>query len=657
MEKRKALKVENNNNLCFPRKSKEELMSDASTATEERIRVVCRVRPLNAQELDLPLTIVDANRFRVAGDGMVTATLPISETQTRSLAFKFSSACGALASQSDVYAVSAQPLVAKFVRGINCCVMSYGATSSGKTHTMLGRQFADDGSHELGTAAHAELVGLIPRMLDDIFNLLLHEATGASHELRCTFLEVYCEQIYDLLDGSRPVQELRENRGGEVMLPSARSELATSVADVLALLERGSQQRKVACTNANRESSRGHVLFIVTLRRTDADRTARESQLYMCDLAGSEKIKKTGVEGINLKEAAAINQSLLALGNVIQALSSGNSAQHVPYRSSKLTRLLKAPLTSATVMIVCVSPSSLYGAETVASLRFGDRTQLIKGRATVNTVRSVEFLEAALARAQARINELEKMLGGRSPSADDDNDDDNDDDDNSYDDELASQKHKLLMSPAAPHTPPNRLSVQPQELFPQVVPEAMPRHAPSDLVLFVCPLSKRIFNDPVVAADGVTYERVAIENLLRASAMQRAVPTSPALNRPLEHGRLVSNLLVKAQLRMRFQELQRDDGGVLPFDWVFQDIVLEAVIGQLKTINCVMAFRGTCRRFRKLIDTKYILCAVAVRFGVMSAAECAAKTPAALVAAFLKRAARKRRGESALVVSGLKLKL
>jgi hypothetical protein len=599
--------------------------------------------------LDLPLTIVDANRFRV-GDGMVTATLPISEKQTRSLAFKFSSACGALASQSDVYTVSAQPLVAKFVRGINCCVMSYGATSSGKTHTMLGRQFADDG--ELDTAAHAELVGLIPRMLDDIFNLLLYEAAGASHEVRCTFLEVYCEQIFDLLDGSRPVQELRENHSGEVMLPSARSELATSVADVLALLERGSQQRKVACTNANRESSRGHVLFIVTLRRTDADRTARESQLYMCDLAGSEKIKKTGVEGINLKEAAAINQSLLALGNVIQALSSGNSAQHVPYRTSKLTRLLKAPLTSATVMIVCVSPSSLYGAETVASLRFGDRTQLIKGRATVNTVRSVEFLEAALARAQARISELEKMLGGRSPSADDDDDDDDDDND-SYD----AQKHKLLMSPAAAHTTPNRLSVQPQELFPQMAAEATPRRAPSDLVLFVCPLSKRIFNDPVVAADGVTYERVAIENLLRASAMQRAVPTSPALNRPLEHGRLVPNLLVKAQLRMRFQELQRDDGGVLPFDWVFQDIVLEAVIEQLKTINCVLAFRGTCRRFRKLIDTKHILCAVAVRLGVMSAAECAAKTPAALVAAFLKRAARNGRGESALVVSGLKLKL
>jgi hypothetical protein len=410
----------------FPRigaKKNKQTQRNATRMSEDatkRVRVVARVRPVNAKEMDEPLTILDA-ATGIVPDGSIRATLPMSAQLTRELTFNFSAVAGARATQADVYAASAKSLVAPFLNGVNCAVLAYGNTSSGKTFTMMGPSFADEvalaGAATLPSAALTalashELAGVIPRMLADVFDALARtETIHTTQELRCSFVEVYREECFDLLvtDSKRVPLHMRENKAGEVLLPGARCELVTSIADVMSLLERGSRHRIVACTNANRDSSRGHAIFLVSCRRTDKrTKFATESQLYLCDLAGSEKIVKTGVTGVQLKEAAAINQSLLALGNVIQALSTGD-AGHVPFRSSKLTRLLKSPLSSATVLIVCVSPSSLYAPETVATLRFGDRSQLIKGHARVNAVRSIEFLEHALARAEARIAELEAI--------------------------------------------------------------------------------------------------------------------------------------------------------------------------------------------------------------------------------------------------------
>ncbi len=630
--------------------------SENGGAKSQKVRVVVRVRPLAAAEIDEPMAILEANSFAVAPDGRVSVSVPTSETITRSLDFRFASACGALATQADVYAASARPLVAQFVQGVTGVVLAYGATGSGKTHTLMGQKFSALENHAdaLSDAAASELAGVVPRVMDDVFHHLLLEAVGATHEVRCSMLEVYREQIFDLLvPDCRVLQHVRENKEGEVSLPAARSELVTGVADVLSLLERGSRQRMVAAHRCNSDSSRGHAILIVSLRRNDGAGCVRESQLYLCDLAGSEKVVKTGVDGVNLKEAAAINTSLLALGNVVQALSTG--AAHVPYRSSKLTRLLKAPLTSAAVFIVCVSPSAVFAQETIASLRFGERLQLIKSHATVKTVRSVEFLEHALARAEARILELEAMLmrGGRRDDDDEfvlkrneQRDDDDDDDDR-------SGKLRLSLAPLTPVRQPldNEVATPSREL------ETPQRTGLEDLVHFVCPLSRRLFRDPVVAADGVTYERSAIEAFLRSNG--GAAVTSPVVHRVLGHRHLTPNLLVKAQVQLRFQSLALpDNDNALPFDFACPNLVLEIVIEHLKTIQCVLTFRAVCRRFRTLIEQRYVLMPLAVRLGVLHKWECNSKNAAQLRTTFLKSARqilRHTRSATPLVTSGLHL--
>lgn len=637
-------------------------MSDDAT---KRVRVVARVRPPNAKEIDEPLTILDA-ATGIVPDGAIRATLPMSAQLTRELTFNFSAVAGARATQSDVYDASAKSLVAPFLNGVNCAVLAYGNTSSGKTFTMMGPSFADEAALAgaatmpsaalTGLASH-ELAGVIPRMLADVFDALARiETIHVTHELRCSFIEVYREECFDLLvtDTERVPLHMRENKAGEVLLPGARSELATSIADVMSLLERGSRHRVVACTNANRDSSRGHAIFLVSCRRTDKrTKFATESQLYLCDLAGSEKIVKTGVTGVQLKEAAAINQSLLALGNVIQALSTGDGG-HVPFRSSKLTRLLKSPLSSATVLIVCVSPSSLYAPETVATLRFGDRSQLIKGHARVNAVRSVEFLEHALARAEARIAELEAMAnerrGRRSDISGDDFESDGDHDDSDVDDTIVmhgkSRLHHRDSSdrryglPAIVDTKSVE-SASPMQQRPQL----------DDLVHFLCPLSRGVFADPVVAADGITYERLAIERWFKANPR---TALSPVFGRPLAHRNLVSNLLCKAQLQLRFQASQKQDIlYILPFDWVFQPLVLEVVVANLVSVRCALTFRAVCRRFRDLIDSKHVLLPLTNRLfpplGQYQAAGRAMRSAPKLVEYFLSRAHRAMREEASRV--------
>jgi hypothetical protein len=628
---------------------------------------VARVRPVNAKEIDEPLTILDA-ATGIAPDGVIRATLPVSAQLTRELTFNFSAVAGARASQADVYAASAQSLVAPFLNGVNCAVLAYGNTSSGKTFTMMGPLFAEESSlagasASLTSVAADELAGVIPRMLADVFDALERtETIHITHELRCSFIEVYREQCYDLLvpDSTRNPLHLRENKAGEVLLPSARSEMVSSIADVMSLLERGSRHRIVACTNANRDSSRGHAIFLVTCRRTDKrTKFATESQLYLCDLAGSEKIVKTGVTGVQLKEAAAINQSLLALGNVIQALAAGDGG-HVPFRASKLTRLLKSPLSSATVLIVCVSPSSLFAPETVSTLRFGDRSQLIKGHARVNAVRSVEFLEHALARAEARIAELEALAesyrmrrDSHEYSVNDSFDhDDSDIDDDDDDDSIVLRGKEPLRHRASSGRSSGRVYGLPSVVDPKSVEPALTTQRPQldDLVHFLCPLSRGVFADPVVAADGITYERLAIERWFQSNPR---TALSPVFGRPLQHRNLVSNLHCKAQLQLRFQASQKQNIlYILPFDWVFQPLVLEIVISHLVTVRCALSFRAVCRRFRDMIDSKPILLPLCDRLFPSRAPpydyDRAQRSAPKLIEYFLKRARRAMREEAAL---------
>jgi Kinesin motor domain len=279
--------------------------------------------------------------------------------------------------------------------------MAYGQTGSGKTYTM-------------GSEAHTELelmpnTGLIPRFLQDLFEQL----SSTDCHLETSFLEVYGEDIHDLLDSSRTVLPLREDSGGGVVCTGLTSRSVTSAAEAVEVLHEGTLNRTTAATLMNLTSSRSHAVFTISLKRQNVS-----SKLTFVDLAGSERMKKTGAEGERAREGIEINKGLLALGNVINALAdderlqNGGKKIHVPYRQSKLTRLLQDALggNSQTVFLACVSSADVNVSETLSTLHYANRARNIQNVPTRNIDTVVEqsqqwqayisVLEAELIRVQ-----------------------------------------------------------------------------------------------------------------------------------------------------------------------------------------------------------------------------------------------------------------
>ena len=186
----------------------------------------------------------------------------------------------------------------------------------------------------------------------------------------------------------------------------------SSYDEVMEALNVGASNRATSSTNMNNESSRSHSVFIVTItQKNEKSGTVKKGKLYLVDLAGSEKVRKTGASGARLDEAKMINQSLSALGLVIKKLTDERSS-HVPYRNSKLTRLLQESLggNAKTALVICCSPSSFNHDETVSTLRFGERAKRVKNRAKINQERTPEELMRLLRAAQKAIMMLEKKI-------------------------------------------------------------------------------------------------------------------------------------------------------------------------------------------------------------------------------------------------------
>lgn len=334
---------------------------------------------------------------------------------------------------------------------------------------------------------------------------------------------------------------------------------------------------------------------------------------------------------------SAINRSLLALGNVIEALSGnasrgsggGKSKLHVPFRDSKLTRLLKAPLSNSHTCLVCtVSPATSNQAETLSTLRFGDRSQHIKNNVQRNETRSLAEYKSALDKAESRVAELEALVAGlvgktAHSGADDDNNDD-DDDDNEHDDDDADSTAMLPSGKERAGLARSRSWGQSEfaDAVEELAAERNERYAPfsdasvaaprngaplaaNDFFHFVCPLSRQIFRDPVVASDGVTYERNAIEAHLSAKG---GPLLSPVTHRALPNRILHPNLLVKAQLRLRFSRLlgraAPQSLSLLPFEYVFQPIVLDEIVLRCRTPLCALTLRAVSRHFRDAVSRK-----------------------------------------------------
>jgi kinesin family protein 4/21/27 len=275
-------------------------------------------------------------------------------------------------------------LVDKVMAGFNATVLAYGQTGSGKTHTM--------GSATVCNAADIDdSVGIIPRAVGRLFErAAAMEGNGEKVEVSVGFLEIYQEEVYDLLTG-----EIREEgekglpireEDGEIKVAGATEELIPTCEGALECLQRGSLCRSTGETMMNSVSSRSHAIFTVSVKVTGERNT--HSKLHFVDLAGSERAKRTGAEGARLKEGININQGLMTLGKVISALSDEkrSASQHVPYRESKLTRMLQDSLggNSLTYMICCISPADTNFEETLNSLKYANRAKNIKNKPTVN---------------------------------------------------------------------------------------------------------------------------------------------------------------------------------------------------------------------------------------------------------------------------------
>ncbi|XP_011075412.1 kinesin-like protein KIN-7O isoform X2 [Sesamum indicum] len=306
----------------------------------------------------------------------------------------------------DVYRARTRDIVAAAVRGFNGTVFAYGQTSSGKTHTMRGSK--------------SEL-GVIPLAVHDLFNIIQQEM-DREFLLRMSYMEIYNEEINDLLAPEHRKLQIHESIERGIFVAGLREEIVASADQVLELMEFGESHRHIGETNMNVYSSRSHTIFrmiIESREKTDDAETefscdaVRVSVLNLVDLAGSERAAKTGAEGVRLKEGSHINKSLMTLGTVIKKLSEGAESQggHVPYRDSKLTRILQPALGgNANTAIICnITLAQIHADETKSSLQFASRALRVTNCAHVNEI----LTDAALLKRQKKeIEELRAKLQG-----------------------------------------------------------------------------------------------------------------------------------------------------------------------------------------------------------------------------------------------------
>ncbi|XP_016051572.1 PREDICTED: kinesin-like protein KIF15 isoform X2 [Miniopterus natalensis] len=322
--------------------------------------------------------------------------------------FTFDHVAGMDTTQESVFSTVAKGIVESCMSGYNGTIFAYGQTGSGKTFTMMGPSESDNFSHNLR--------GVIPRSFEYLFSLIDREkdkaGAGKSFLCKCSFIEIYNEQIYDLLDSASAGLYLREHIKKGVFVVGAVEQVVTSAAGAYQVLSGGWRNRRVASTSMNRESSRSHAVFTITVESMEESNETvniRTSLLNLVDLAGSERQKDTHTEGLRLKEAGNINRSLSCLGQVITALVDvGNGKQrHVCYRDSKLTFLLRDSLggNARTAIVANVHPGSRCFGETLSTLNFAQRAKLIKNKAVVN-----EDTQGNVSQLQAEVKRLKEQL-------------------------------------------------------------------------------------------------------------------------------------------------------------------------------------------------------------------------------------------------------
>ncbi|KAM0940907.1 putative plus-end-directed kinesin ATPase [Dioscorea sansibarensis] len=297
---------------------------------------------------------------------------------------------------TDIFHLVGLPLVENCLAGFNSSIFAYGQTGSGKTYTMWGPPSALSEDESVGKER-----GLTPRVFERLFSRINEEQTKHSdkqlnYQCRCSFLEIYNEQITDLLEPNQKNLQIREDVRTGVYVDCLTEEYVCSTKDVLHLLMKGLANRRTGATSINAESSRSHCVFTCVVESrlksiADGLSSLRTSRINLVDLAGSERQKLTGAAGERLKEAGNINRSLSQLGNLINILaevSQSGKQRHIPYRDSKLTFLLQESLggNAKLAMICAISPSQSCKSETFSTLRFAQGAKAIQNQAVVNEI-------------------------------------------------------------------------------------------------------------------------------------------------------------------------------------------------------------------------------------------------------------------------------
>ncbi|XP_071907268.1 kinesin-like protein KIN-14Q isoform X2 [Coffea arabica] len=325
------------------------------------IRVFCRCRPLNGEEVASGASM--AIDFEAAKDGELT----VKSNGLAKKIFKFDAVFSPQAGQVDVFEDTA-PFATSVLDGYNVCIFAYGQTGTGKTFTMEGTE---------------EARGVNYRTLEALFHIIDERQSTFWYEISVSVLEVYNEQIRDLLacDSGLSTKRLEVKQVGEGMhpVPGLVEAQVNNMKEVWEVLRTGSNGRAVGSTSANEHSSRSHCIHCVMVKGENLlNGECTRSKLWLIDLAGSERIAKTEVQGERLKETQNINKSLSALGDVISALAT--KSPHIPFRNSKLTHLLQDSLggDSKTLMFVQISPNENDLSETLCSLNFASRVRGIE---------------------------------------------------------------------------------------------------------------------------------------------------------------------------------------------------------------------------------------------------------------------------------------
>ncbi|XP_076299090.1 kinesin-like protein Klp61F [Lasioglossum baleicum] len=356
----------------------------------QNIQVFIRVRPINAAEQNgKSSTIVEVPNNRE----VVVHEFPRDKTTKK---FIFDHVFGPSSKQIDVYNAVVSPLLEQVLAGYNCTVFAYGQTGTGKTFTMEGIN-ADPTLHWQSDST----AGMIPRSLSHLFDeLQLLEAQEFT--IRVSFLELYNEDLFDLLSATDDNSKIKlyedTSKKGAVIIHGLEEITVHNKSEVYKILEKGLERRQVAATLLNAQSSRSHTVFSVTVHlkenTLDGEEVLKTGKLNLVDLAGSENVGRSGAIDRRAREAGNVNQSLLTLGRVITALV--ERAPHIPYRESKLTRLLQESLggRTKTSIIATVSPACINLEETLSTLDYARRAKNITNRPEINQKLSKkEFLK------------------------------------------------------------------------------------------------------------------------------------------------------------------------------------------------------------------------------------------------------------------------